>query len=124
MRVLKGTYRVSLWDFITLYSKNIKNLEYTREEAHDCIEMINNGILQFLKIYVINGDLKSCCKLITIARDFMNNKMTDRSGKFFKEYTDEERFYMAHIVKFDYQEVVSEDTAKIQRLVDLIGVTE
>jgi hypothetical protein len=124
MRVLKGTYRVSLWDFITLYSKNIKNLEYTREEAHDCIEMINNGILQFLKIYVINGDLKSCCKLITIARDFMNNKMTDRSGKFFKEYTDEERFYMAHIVKFDYQEVISEDTAKIQRLVDLIGVTE
>jgi hypothetical protein len=124
MRVLKGTYRVSLWDFITLYSKNIKNLEYTREEAHDCIEMINNGILQFLKIYVINGDLKSCCKLITIARDFMNNKMTDRTGKFFKEYTDEERFYMAHIVKFDYQEVISEDIAKIQRLVDLIGVTE
>lgn len=124
MRVLKGTYRVSLWDFITLYAKNIKDLDYTREEAHDCIEMINNGILQFLKIYVINGDLKSCCKLITIARDFLNNKMTDRSGKFFKEYTDEERFYMAHIVKFDYQEVISEDIAKIQRLVDLIGVTE
>ena len=124
MRVLKGTYRVSLWDFITLYAKNIKDLKYTREEAHDCIEMINNGILQFLKIYVINGDLKSCCKLITIARDFLNNKMTDRSGKFFKEYTDEERFYMAHIVKFDYQEVISEDIAKIQRLVDLIGVTE
>ena len=92
MRVLKGTYRVSLWDFITLYSKNIKNLEYTREEAHDCIEMINNGILQFLKIYVINGDLKSCCKLITIARDFMNNKMTDRSGKFFKEYSYIDKF--------------------------------
>lgn len=124
MRVLKGTYRVSLWDFITLYAKNIKDLDYTREEAHDCIEMINNGILQFLKIYVINGDLKSCCKLITIARDFLNNKMTDRSGKFFKEYTDEERFYMAHVVKFDYQEVISEDIAKIQRLVDLIGVTE
>lgn len=124
MRVLKGTYRVSLWDFITLYAKNIKDLDYTREEAHDCIEMINNGILQFLKIYVINGDLKSCCKLITIARDFLNNKMTDRFGKFFKEYTDEERFYMAHIVKFDYQEVISEDIAKIQRLVDLIGVTE
>lgn len=124
MRVLKGTYRVSLWDFITLYSKNIKNLVYTREEAHDCIEMINNGILQFLKIYIINGDLKSCCKLITIARDFLNNKITDKSGKFYKEYSDEERFYMAHIVKFDYQEVVSNDNDKIQRLVELIGVTE
>lgn len=124
MRVLKGTYRVSLWDFITLYSKNIKDLSYTREEAHDCIEMINNGILQFLKIYVINGDLKSCCKLITIARDFLNNKMTDRTGKFYKEYSDEERFYMAHVVKFDYQEVISDDLAKVQRLVDLIGITE
>ena len=124
MRVLKGTYRVSLWDFITLYAKNIKDLNYTREEAHDCIEMINNGILQFLKIYVINGDLKSCCKLITIARDFLNNKMTDRTGKFYKEYSDEERFYMAHVVKFDYQEVISDDLAKVQRLVDLIGITE
>ena len=124
MRVLKGTYRVSLWDFITLYSKNIKNLEYTREEAHDCIEMINNGILQFLKIYVINGDLKSCCKLITIARDFMNNKMTDKNGRYYKEYSDEERFYMAHITKFDYMEVISDDYDKVQRLVDLIGVTE
>lgn len=124
MRVLKGTYRVSLWDFITLYSKNIKNLEYTREEAHDCIEMINNGILQFLKIYVINGDLKSCCKLITIARDFMNNKMTDKNGRYYKEYSDEERFYMAHVTKFDYMEVISDDYDKVQRLVDLIGVTE
>lgn len=124
MRVLKGTYRVSLWDFITLYSKNIKNLEYTREEAHDCIEMINNGILQFLKIYVINGDLKSCCKLITIARDFMNNKMTDKNGRYYKEYSDEERFYMAHVTKFDYMEVISDNYDKVQRLVDLIGVTE
>lgn len=124
MRVLKGTYRVSLWDFITLYSKNIKNLEYTLEEAHDCIEMINNGILQFLKIYVINGDLKSCCKLITIARDFMNNKMTDKNGRYYKEYSDEERFYMAHVTKFDYMEVISDDYDKVQRLVDLIGVTE
>lgn len=124
MRVLKGTYRVSLWEFVTAYAKNIKDLTYTREEAHDCIEMINNGILQFLKIYVINGDLKSCCKLMTIARDFFDNKFTDKTGRYYKDYNDEERFYMAHIVKFDYQEVVSDDLAKIQRLVNLIGVTE
>jgi hypothetical protein len=124
MRVLKGTYRVSLWEFVTAYAKNIKDLTYTREEAHDCVEMINNGILQFLKIYVINGDLKSCCKLITIARDFLNNKFADKTGRYFNDYSDEERFYMAHITKFDYMEVVSEDQAKVQRLVDLIGVTE
>lgn len=124
MRVLRGTYRVSLWDFITLYSKNIKNLEYTQEEAHDCIEMINNGILQFLKIYVINGDLKSCCKLITIARDFMNNKMADKTGRYYNDYSDEERFYMALITKFDYMEVISEDNEKIERLINLISVAE
>jgi hypothetical protein len=86
--------------------------------------MINNGILQFLKIYVINGDLKSCCKLITIARDFLNNKFADKTGRYYRDYSDEERFYMAHITKFDYMEVVSDDQEKIQRLVDLIGVTE
>lgn len=124
MQVLKGTYRVSLWDFINLYAKNIKDLEYTTQEAHDCVEMINNGILQYLKIYVINNKLKSCCKLITIARDFMNNKFADKTGSFYKDYSDEERFYMAHIVKFDYMEVVSDDEDKIHRLVELIGVTE
>lgn len=124
MRVLKGTYRVTLWEFITAYAKNIKDLAYTIEEAHDCIEMINNGILQFLKIYVVNGDLKSCCKLITIARDFLNNKFADKTGRYYSDYSDEERFYMAHITKFDYMEVVSEDNEKVQRLVDLIGVTE
>jgi hypothetical protein len=124
MRVLKGTYRVTLWEFVTACAKNIKDLTYTSEEAHDCIEMINNGILQFLKIYVINGDLKSCCKLITIARDFLNNKFADKTGRYYRDYSDEERFYMAHITKFDYMEVVSDDQEKIQRLVDLIGVTE
>lgn len=124
MRVLRGTYRVSLWDFINLYSKNIKDHPYSLEEAYDCIEMINNGIFQFLKIYVINGSLKSCCKLITIARDFLNNKMADRTGRFYDDYSEEERFYMAHIAKFDYMEVVSEDYSKIDRLVDLIGVYE
>jgi hypothetical protein len=124
MRVLKGTYRVTLWEFVTACAKNIKDLTYTSEEAHDCIEMINNGILQFLKIYVINGDLKSCCKLITIARDFLNNKFADRTGRYYSDYSDEERFYMAHITKFDYMEVVSDDQEKVQRLVDLIGVTE
>ena len=88
MRVLKGTYRVSLWEFVTAYTKNIKDLTYTREEAHDCIEMINNGILQYLKIYVINGDLKSCCKLATIARDFFNNKFADKTGRYYNDYND------------------------------------
>lgn len=124
MRVLKGTYRVSLWDFTTQYAKNIKDLAYSMEEAHDCIDMLINGVLQYLKIYVVNGDLKSCCKLITIARDFLNNKFADKSGRYYKDYSDEERFFLAHIVKFDYMEVVTDDNEKIQRLVDLIGVTE
>ena len=124
MKVVKGTYRVSLWDFINLYSKSIKDLAYTSEEALDCVEMLNNGILQFLKIYVINGELKSCCKLLTIARDFMNNMFADCSGRYFQEYTDEERFFLSHIGKFDYMEICSEDDGKIQRLVDLIEVSE
>ena len=124
MRVLKGTDRVSLWDFTTKYAKNIKDLAYRTEEAHDCIDMLINGVLQYLKIYVVNGDLKSCCKLITIARDFLNNKFADKSGRYYKDYSNEERFFLAHIVKFDYMEVVSDDHEKIQRLVDLIGVTE
>lgn len=70
MKVLKGTYRVSLWDFIQLYGKSIHDHSYTFEEAYDCIEMMSNGILQFLKIYVINGELKSCCKLLTIRTRF------------------------------------------------------
>jgi hypothetical protein len=124
MQVLKGTYRISLWDFIKLYSKNIKDYQYTETEAFDCIEMINNGVFQFLKIYVINGSLKSCCKLITIARDFMDNKIADRSGRYYDDYSEEERFYMAHISKFDYMEVISPDELKIKRLVDLIGFCE
>lgn len=124
MKVVKGTYRVSLWDFINLYSKSIKDLSYTAEESLDCVEMMNNGILQALKIYVINGELKSCCKLLTIARDFMNNKFADRSGRFFKEYSNEERFFFSHIVKFDYQELTCEDQEKVARLEDLIEVSE
>lgn len=124
MKVLKGTYRVSLWDFVNLYRRNIKVLNYTREESDDCIEMINNGILQFLKIYVINGELKSCCKLLAIARDFLNNKITDCSGRYFKDYTDEERFFFSHVVKFDYQELTCDDQEKVARLVELIEVSE
>lgn len=120
MKVLKGTYRVSLWDFLNLYSKSIKNLPYSPEEAHDCVDMLNNGILQFLKIYVINGEFKSCCKLLTIARDFLNNRFADRTGRYYQDYSQEERFFLAHIVKFDYMEIVSEDDDKITRLVDLI----
>lgn len=124
MKVLKGTYRVSLWDFVNLYNKNIKDLKYTKEESDDCIEMINNGILQFLKIYVINGELKSCCKLLTIARDFLNNRLADRSGNYFKDYTDEERFFFSHVVKFDYQELTCEDPEKVERLIELISLVE
>lgn len=124
MKVLKGTYRVSLWDFVNLYNKNIKDLKYTKEESDDCIEMINNGILQFLKIYVINGELKSCCKLLTIARDFLNNRLADRSGSYFKDYTDEERFFFSHVVKFDYQELTCEDPEKVERLIELISLVE
>ena len=120
MKVLKGTYRVSLWDFLNLYSQSIKNLPYSPEEAHDCVDMLNNGILQFLKIYVINGEFKSCCKLLTIARDFLNNRFADRTGRYYQDYSQEERFFLAHIVKFDYMEIVSEDYDKITRLVDLI----
>lgn len=120
MKVLKGTYRVSLWDFLNLYSQSIKNLPYSPEEAHDCVDMLNNGILQFLKIYVINGEFKSCCKLLTIARDFLNNRFADRTGRYYQDYSQEERFFLAHIVKFDYMEIVSEDDDKITRLVDLI----
>ena len=124
MKVLKGTYRVSLWDFLNLYSQSIKNLPYSSEEAHDCVDMLNNGILQFLKIYVINGEFKSCCKLLTIARDFLNNRFADRTGRYYQEYSQEERFFLAHIVKFDYMEIVSENEDKISRLVDLIEVAE
>ena len=120
MKVLKGTYRVSLWDFVNLYSDNIKDLTYNKEEALDCIDMMNVGILQFLKIYVINGELKSCCKLLTIARDFLNNKFADLSGRFYKDYSDEERFFFAHVLKFDYMEIVTDDNDKIDRLVELI----
>lgn len=45
MQVLRGTYKISLWDFLTKYNNIIKNLEYTVEELYDCIDMINNGIL-------------------------------------------------------------------------------
>jgi hypothetical protein len=124
MRVLKGTYRVTLWEFVTACAKNIKDLTYTSEEAHDCIEMINNGILQFLKIYVINGDLKSCCKLITIARDFLNNKFADRTGRYYLDYSDDDRFFFAHCVKCDYMECAAEDETKIQRLIEIIGAVE
>lgn len=124
MKVLKGTYRVSLWDFLNLYSQSIKNLPYSAEEAHDCVDMLNNGILQFLKIYVINGEFKSCCKLLTIARDFLNNRFMDRTGRYYQDYSQEERFFLAHIVKFDYMEIVSENEDKISRLVDLIEVAE
>lgn len=124
MKVLKGTYRVSLWDFVNLYHGSIKDLEYSREESDDCIEMMNNGILQFLKIYVINGELKSCCKLLTIARDFLNNRLADRSGRYFKDYTDEERFFFSHVVKFDYQELTCDESEKIDRLIELIEVSE
>lgn len=124
MQVLRGTYKISLWDFLTKYNNIIKNLEYTVEELYDCIDMINNGILQSLKLYVINGELKSGCKLIAIANDFLNNKIADRSGRYFKEYSDEERFYLSHIVKFDYMEIMSEDNSKVQRLVDLISFSE
>ena len=122
MKVLRGTYRVSLWDFINLYDKNIRDIKYTREEADDCIEMLNNCILQYLKIYVINGELKSCCKLMTIARDFFNNKFTDKTGRYFNDYNDEERFFFSHILKFDYMEIISDDEKKIDRLVDLIEI--
>lgn len=124
MKVLKGTYRVSLWDFLNLYSQSIKNLPYSSEEAQDCVDMLNNGILQFLKIYVINGEFKSCCKLLTIARDFLNNRFADRTGRYYQDYSQEERFFLAHIVKFDYMEIVSENEDKISRLVDLIEVAE
>lgn len=120
MKVLKGTYRVSLWDFLNLYSQSIKNLPYSPEEAQDCVDMLNNGILQFLKIYVINGEFKSCCKLLTIARDFLNNRFADRTGRYYQDYSQEDRFFLAHVVKFDYMEIVSEDDDKITRLVDLI----
>lgn len=124
MKVLKGTYRVSLWDFVNLYNKNIKELSYTKEESDDCIEMINNGILQFLKIYVINGELKSCCKLLAVARDFLNNRLADCSGRYFKDYSDEERFFFSHVVKFDYQELTCDDPEKVARLVELIETSE
>ena len=124
MRVLKGTYRISLYDFVTDYSNNIQKLDYTREEAEDCVEMLVNGVLHFLKIYVINGKLKSCCKLISIAKDFLDNKFADKTGRYYRDCEDEERFYLAHLVKFDYMEVVSENEDKIDRLVDLIGFIE
>lgn len=124
MKVLKGTYRVSLWDFIHLYPNSIKDLNYSKTESDDCLDMLNNGILQFLKIYVINGSLKSCEKLLTIARDFLEGKIADRTGRMFEEYNDEERFFFCHILKFDYMELISDNEEKISRLVDLIEVSE
>ena len=121
MNVIKGTYRISLYDFINQYAKNISNLKYTEAEAHDCIEFLKNGVLQYLKIYVINGKLHSCSKLITIARDFMDNKVSDKTGRYYNEYDENDRFYLAHCVNFDYMECISSDNAKIERLVDLIG---
>lgn len=124
MKVLKGTYRVSLWDFIHLYPYSIKDLDYTKEESDDCIDMLNKGILQFLKIYVINGKLKSCEKLLTIARDFLDGKIADHTGRMFTDYNDEERFFFCHILKFDYMELISENDDKVERLVELIEVSQ
>lgn len=121
MNVIKGTYRISLYDFINQYAKNIRHLEYTKEEAYDCIEFLSNGVLQYLKIYVINGKLHSCCKLIAIARDFMENKVSDRTGRYFNDYDENDRFYLAHCVNFDYMECISKDAEKVERLVELIG---
>lgn len=122
MRVTKGTYRISLWNFINSYYNIIKDVEYTPTEAHDCIEMFNGCILQYLKVYVINNELKSCGKMLTIARDFINNKFSDRSGRYFNEYTDEERFFFSHVLQLDYMEITCDDDSKIERLVDFIEI--
>ena len=107
-----------------LYNKNIRNIEYTKEESDDCIEMLNNCILQYLKIYVINKKLRSCCKLIAIARDFLEGKIADRTGRYYTDYNNDERFYFAHCVKFDYMECVAEDESKVHRLIEIIGAIE
>lgn len=121
MNVVEGTYRICLYDFITRYGKIIRNLDYSIEEAYDCIEFLRNGVLKCLKIMVINNKLHSCCKMVAICRDYMDNKFADKTGRFFKDLSDDERFFLAHCVHFDYMECCSEDESKIGRLVDLIG---
>lgn len=120
MNVVKGTYRTNLYDFIKDYASIIRNLEYTKEEAYACIELLANGVLQYLKLYVINGKLHSGCKMIAIIRDFIENKFADRTGRFYSDYSDNERFFLAHCISFDYMECISEDEDKINKLIDLI----
>lgn len=123
MNVLKGTYRISLNGFIKQYSKNIRRLEYTDEEAKECIDFLMVGVLQFLKVYVVDGKLYSCCKLMAIARDFLENKFADKDGRYFKDYDEGERFYIAECLKFDYMEVQANDYEK-KMLVNLIEYIE
>jgi hypothetical protein len=124
MNVVKGTYRTSVYDFVTQYQEHIRSLAYTKEEQYDCIDMMMNGVLQYLKIYVINKKLRSCCKLIAIARDFLEGKIADRTGRYYTDYNNDERFYFAHCVKFDYMECVAEDETKVHRLIEIIGAIE
>lgn len=124
MNVVKSTCRTSLYDFVTQYNEHIRNLGYTKDEQFDCIDMLKNGVLQYLKIYVINKKLRSCCKLIAIARDFLDNKIADRTGRYYIDYSDDERFYIAHCVKFDYMECISNEEEKVHRLIEIIGAIE
>jgi hypothetical protein len=59
---------------------------------------------------------------MTIARDYLNNKFADKTGRYFADYNDEERFFFSHVLKFDYMEIISDDEKKIDRLVDLIEI--
>lgn len=121
MNVIEGTYRICLYDFITRYGKIIRKLNYSMDEAQDCVEFLQNGVLQYLKILVINDKLHSCCKMVAIARDYMDNKFADKTGRFFKDLSDNERFFLAHCIQFDYMKCSSSDDSKVDRLVDLIG---
>lgn len=120
MKVLEGTYELSAGRFVKIHAKDIRHLPYTEEEAKACIDYMNNGVFQRLKIYVIDGKLYTCCKLIAIVRDFFENKFADKEGRYFKDYASDERYYITECVKFDYMKIHACSEEEKQMLVRLI----
>lgn len=121
MHVVKGTYRTNLYDFVKDHERVITPVSYTMEDARYCIELMLSGVLQYLKLYTINGKLCNGCKMINIIKDFLDNKFTDKTGRYFSDYSSNERFFLAHCINFDYTECIADDNENIKKLADIVG---